>query len=176
MSRSTAFGMIVLLIGVCCRAQTQHDAVAQTPISSQPRYSIALTGPTDPIKLGALIKVTVTVTNITDGDLYWDSDLGKDSAYKEFKFLLTKNGREVDATFFHRKVSGRQREGDPHEVSGGSSIVLAHPPGKMFEIPIDVTRLYKITEPGLYTLEVSRYDQKSRVMVRSNPLTLKIEK
>jgi hypothetical protein len=46
----------------------------------------------------------------------------------------------------------------------------------MFEIPMDLTRLYKITEPGLYTLKISRYDEVSKTTVYSNSLTLKIER
>ena len=174
MKWTTSLAMIALLIGTRCFAQTQTGPPAQGPV--RPGYSIAVTGPAGPVKLSAPIGVVVTVTNITDGDIYWNSDIGKDSAYRAFKFFLTKNGREVATTFFHRKISGRQKPGDPHEVAGGSSITLAHPPGKMFEIPIDLERLYEITEPGLYALEVSRYDQLSKTTVRSNTLTLNIER
>jgi len=41
-------------------------------------------------------------------------------------------------------------------------------------MPIDLKRLYEIKEPGVYTLDVSRFDEDSKTMVRSKTLTLKI--
>jgi hypothetical protein len=167
---------MVILLGFQCIAQNRPESKGGRSAASHPSYSITLTNPTNPVKVGVPIEIVVTVTNETNGDLHWNSPLGKDSIYESFKFLLTKNGREAPTTFFHRKVSGRQRAGDPNEVAGGSSITLSHPPGKMFEIPIDLTRLYEITEPGQYTLKVSRYDEVSKTTFHSNTLTLEIQR
>jgi hypothetical protein len=52
--------------------------------------------------------------------------------YTAFAVMLTKNGTEVETTVFDRKITSRQRPGDPQEVQAGSSISLPHPPGKMF--------------------------------------------
>jgi hypothetical protein len=165
-----------MLTGTCFTARAQSANQARPSDGSQPSYAISVAGPTGPIKLGTPITVKVTVTNISQRDLYWQSELGKDSAYRSFTFLLSKNGHEAETTHFHRRLSGRQREGDPVEVPGsGSSILLPHPPGKMFEIPIDVTRLYQITEPGAYTFRVCRHDEASKTMVCSNDLTLRIQ-
>ena len=92
------------------------------------------------------------------------------------RYDLERNGHEVETTFFHRKITGRNRDGDPNEVYGGSSILLPHPPGKMFEMKIDLTRLYQITEPGEYTLHVSRYDEGTKATIRANVVTIRIER
>lgn len=156
------------------RAQSTKEA--QSATRPKPAYAISISGPPEPIKLGGAIPVTVNVTNTTQHDIYWQSELGKDSVYHGFTFLLSKNGHEAETTHFHRRISGRQRENDPEEVPGtGSSILLPHPPGKMFEIPIDITRLYNITEQGTYTFHVCRHDEESRTVVCSNDLTLRIE-
>ena len=52
------------------------------------------------------------------------------------------------------------------------TILLPHPPGKMFKMGIDLKRLYKITEPGTYTFQVSRYDDVSKTEVKSNTVTI----
>ncbi|MGD0619529.1 MAG: hypothetical protein ABSB67_17920 [Bryobacteraceae bacterium] len=39
---------------------------------------------------------------------------------------------------------------------------------------INLARLYEITEPGAYTLVLSRFDDYSKTTVRSNTLTLNI--
>lgn len=170
------FPALTLLIGSYSVAHPQSGNPTQQSSRPQPNYAISIAGPTGPIKLGSPIKVTVTVTNISQQEVYWNSELGKDSAYRSFLFLLSKNGHEVQTTYFHRRISGRQQKSDPDEVPGsGSSILLPHPPGKMFEIPIDLTRLYEITEPGTYTFRVCRHDRTSKTRVCSNDLTLQIE-
>ena len=45
----------------------------------------------------------------------------------------------------------------------------------MFVFEIDLKRLYEIKELGVYTLDVSRFDEYIKMTVRSNSLTLKIE-
>jgi hypothetical protein len=157
---------VVLLLGHALCLQGQSTA-SQNSSQSKPGYTIAIAGPST-VTLGTPINIIVTVTNITNDDLYWSSDIGKDSQYKGFHFHLLKGGNAVPSTFLHRKLTGTQRHGDPHEVSGGSSIVLAHPPGKMFEIPIDLSRLYDVTQPGTYTVQVTRYDDETKSVVRSN--------
>jgi len=91
------------------------------------------------------------------------------------RYDLERNGHEVETTFFHRKITGRNRLGDPNEVYAGSSVVFPNPPGKMFEMKIDLKRLYQITEPGEYTLHVSRYDEESKTTVDANAVTIRIE-
>lgn len=177
MSWIKASSLAGLLIGSSCPAQTQPTSAIHQVSPSKPSYSITVSGPAAPIRLGMPVEVVIAVTNTTDKDLYWSSAMGKDSVYRDFRFFLTRDGRDVETTFFNRKMTGRQRSGDPDEVTAGpgTAIALAHPPGKMFEIPINLTRLYKITEPGLYTLKVSRYDEVTKTTVRSNVLTFRIE-
>jgi hypothetical protein len=114
------------------------------------------------------------VTNVSGKEIWFQWDRYKDATYKAFTFLLTKGGHEVETTFFHRKVSNRQRAGDPQEVASGSLFPVTYPPGKMFTVTIDLKQLYEIKESGVYTLVVSRPDENSKTTVRSNPLTLKI--
>ena len=78
------------------------------------------------------------MTNISGEELYRDSVRTKDEDFKEFSMTVKKDGREVETTFFHRKIIGRQRPDDPPELWSESIIRLPHPPGKIFEIPIDL--------------------------------------
>jgi hypothetical protein len=116
----------------------------------------------------------VTVTNVSSEEIDWRSDRSSDTVYRAFTVMLTKNGSEVETTVFDRKITGRHRTSDPREVQPGSSISLPHPPGKMFVMTIDLTRLYEITAPGVYTLVLSRYDDYSKTTVRSNTVNLNI--
>jgi hypothetical protein len=163
-----------MLFAQSCLGQTSPKTAGPSPQSSIPGFAIAVDGPTPPVRLDSPIKVNITVTNDNGKEIWWQWYRAKDAEYKAFTFLLTKGGHEVETTFFHRKVSNRQRADDPQEVASGSLFPVTYPPGKMFTVTIDLKRLYEIKEPGVYTLYVSRLDENSKTTVRSNPLTLKI--
>lgn len=151
------------------------NAETNPPLSSV--LSITIDPPASPIRLGSpTANVTVTVKNISDKEIYLETvrTATFSSGYMDFNYLLMKDGQEAETTFFHRKITNRQRPGDPEEVWSGSFIALPHPPGMIYEMKIDLKRLYEIKEPGVYTLEVSRFDQGHRSKVRSNTLALKI--
>jgi len=168
--------MVLTCYGSVCLAQSSPNAGSGTPALSPPGYTITLTQPASSFSLGSEIKIPMTITNITGGDVFWQAvwSTDKESWYRGFRFLLTKDGKEVETTFFHRKISGRQRQGDPNEVESGSTVVLPKPPGIMFVITIDLKRLYDISEPGKYTLEVTRFAGDNKTVVHSNAVTLNI--
>jgi hypothetical protein len=167
------FATVVLLSGPCCFAQAPM-AETENPAKRNPLFSIAVTPPDDPIKLGSPIPVTVTVTNISGKDAAWPSERGLNTPYKVCRYLLMKDGHEVEMTVFHRKITGRQRPDDPQEVETGSTISLPVPPGVIFKFTIDMKRLYEIRGPGMYTLEASLFDESSKTIVHSKNLSLAI--
>jgi len=166
------FTAIILLSGPLCFAQTSPDTATKQPLN--PTFSITVAPPAAPIRLGSPINDTVTVKNISGKEIYIETTRSQDARYLDFAYLLLKDGHEVETTFFHRKITGRNRPDDPQEVWAGSYIILPHPPGKIYEMPIDLKRLYEIKDPGVYTLEVSRFDEDSKRKVRSNTLTLTV--
>lgn len=174
MTFSKAFILSVALIATSSYARSQSH-IRSPQVQANPGFSIVIGASTAAVRLTNPIEVTITVTNDTDHAIYWSSFVGKDSQYAAFHYDLELKGHEAETTFFHRKMSGRNRPGDPHEVFGGSFVLLPHPPGKMFEMKINLKRLYRITEPGKYTLQVSRYDATTKTTVHSNTLLLTIE-
>jgi len=151
----------------------EHPASsAESASLSKPAFSITI-APSSPLDLSAPIEISVTVKNVSNTDMSWEAEYGN-TAYKAFDVSLTRGNHSVGTTFFHRKIRGKQRADDPHETAGGSSVVSMVPPGKAFTETIDLRRLYDITEPGMYTVQVSRYDEASKMVVHSNTLTLKI--
>jgi hypothetical protein len=173
MKCSRSFIWIIVLCGICCFAQTSPDAANQKSALSDPGFTLTVTLPANPIHLGSPINITVTVKNISNSEIYWSSDR-PDTAYRAFGILLTKNGQEVETTFFHRKITARNRPGDPNEVEHGSSLLAPFPPGEKFVMTIDLKRLYEITEAGEYTLDVRRMANDNKTVVHSNAVTLKI--
>jgi type III secretory pathway component EscR len=119
------------------------------------------------------INLSATVTNVSGKGISWRAERSN-TAYRTFNFFLKKDGQEVETTFFYRNITGRQRPNDPSEIEWGSSIVSLVAPGKSFTFAIDLTWLYEITESGVYTLDLGRYDENTKTSVFSNTLTLTI--
>jgi hypothetical protein len=153
-------------------AQEHPASSAQSASLSKPVFSITIAS-SSPLNLSAPIKISVTVKNVSNTDMPWEAEYGN-TAYKAFDVSLTRGNHSVATTFFHRKIRGKQRADDPHETAGGSSVVSMVTPGETFIQTIDLRRLYNITEPGMYTVQVSRYDEARKMVVHSNTLTLKI--
>jgi hypothetical protein len=174
MRRSILFAAATALsVAVSCLAQTSPTARGE----KAPEFSLTVDPPASPMRLRSPINVTVTVINISGREIYWSSERGKETVYKAFNVSLMKDNREVETTYFDRLITDRLRPGDPDPPPGAlisSSILLPHAPGRMFVMTIDLTRLYNITEPGLYTLNVSRFDEYSKITVRAKPLNLNI--
>jgi hypothetical protein len=169
------FTALVLLFAPICFGQVAADTANGKPVPANPSFSITVDPPGAPIHPRSPINVTITVTNITDKEIWWSHGREEDSVYRAFALLLMKDGREVETTIFDRTITDRLRPDDPPVDPGsGSSILLPYPPGKMFVMTIDLTKLYEITEPGTYTLNVRRIENHNKTIVRAKPLTLDI--
>jgi hypothetical protein len=178
MKMAKLLALLLALVGACSFGSAQNSPVtgSDDSASTRPDYTITLTQPSNPISLKQPIQVTMTIKNITNGDVLWRAVRGThaDSWYSGFRFQLRKSGEEVETTFFHRKISGRQRPNDPVDVLSDSTILLPKPPGTMFIHMVDLQHLYQITEPGQYTFMVSRVAEDDKTIVRSNTVTLSI--
>ena len=179
MKRLSLLLPVILLAGSYCAGQASSSgpATTQTVDGNSPSLSISIAAPTSPVHLGSPLNITATMKNIGAKRIYWDIFRGKDSPYMVFRIKLMKDGHEVETTFFHRKLLGQQRPGDPLEVESGSAFASHLDPGESYATTIDLTRLYEITKPGVYTLDVS-FDNDyndNKTWVHGKPVTLKIE-
>jgi hypothetical protein len=105
--------LFAMFLGVCCYAQSSPSTNTEKPDSSEPVFSITVDPPAGPIHEGPPINVAVTLTNISGKEIYLAFDRGRNSGYKAFKFLLTKENREPETTLLHRKLTDRLRPDDP---------------------------------------------------------------
>lgn len=174
------FGALGLLVGFCCLAAFASPVGASQPSShSAAAISLVIAGPSAPVPLNWPLNVEVSVMNITNHAIGWSVPVStsEDMGYWGFRYLLEKDGHEVATTVFDRNVTNRQRPDDPVELPPWISLVrVLRQPGKVFGMRINVKRLYKITEPGTYTFHVSRYDEVSKTVVKSNTITIAVTK
>jgi hypothetical protein len=116
--RTSTFLAAMPLCGMCCFAQTAPSAAPAKPAAPNPAFTLTLAPPEGPFKLESPVTVNVTATNVSDKTIWWQwprttKDYGP---YMVLGFRLTNNGREVETTFFNRKLTGRLRPDDPPEV------------------------------------------------------------
>jgi hypothetical protein len=162
--------MAAAFAGPWCFAQSARQS-STTPAGVNPGYSIRVASPTSPIQLGSPCNIAITVKNITNKEIPWRSEF-PDTAYRAFHIVLNGNAQEVETTPVHRRLRGEQRPTDPPQVESGGSLLSFIPPGKSVTFTVDLTRLYNITNPGQYKLDVSRIED-NNVVVHGNPVTLK---
>lgn len=160
----------LMLVASCGFGQT---TATQKPSSTSPAISISVVPPSDPVHLGSPILLKVTVKNISGRLIGWES-AHQDTAYQAFNVSLEQKNRKVETTRFHRKMKNEQRPDDPPEVKNTDTTLFQFEPGESLTFTIDVTKLYQITEPGTYTLDVSRFDDTSKTTVHAKPVTLEI--
>ena len=166
------FVMLIWFLGSNCLGRPFPYQATQAAPQSNPGYSISVASLPEPSRLGSPINIVITVT-VGDKEIYWRAQKSG-TAYRAFHFLLTKDGREVETTTFHRRITGRERPEDPPGDFGGGSIVSSVAPGKSFTFTIDLTKVYMITDPGTYALDVSRIEEDNKTIVRAKPVTLTI--
>ena len=165
---------VAMLVGLRSYGQVSADSATKESLPATPDFSLKVVGPSQPVRMGSPIPVSVTVKNVSNKEIQWRSEFA-DTAYQAFHFQLTQNGQEMEKTPFHRRVRGEQRPGDPAAVESGSSIVSPVSAGKSFSFSIDLTRLYQIKTPGQYTLRVSRLDDSDGgAIVFSNAVTVTV--
>ncbi len=169
---SAAIG-IVLMHVMPVYSQAAPAARSETASTLKPCFSIAVVSPLNEFQLGTPLELQVTVKNISGKDIYW-SYAKTNTQYKAFHMKLEKDGQEVQTTAFHRKMMGNQRPEDPQEIEDSSSIALPLSAGSSFTWKIELTKLYQINQPGVYTISVSRFDDCSKTTIRSRPVSLRI--
>jgi hypothetical protein len=167
--------VVAVLLVPSCFGQTPANQPAQATPKTDPGYTIIVVPPSEPFQLKSSMNIGIQVT-VGEKEIYWRSELG-DTGYRAFKFSLMKDGHEIETSLFHRRISNTVRPSDPQlDPGGGDSIVFVFEPGKSITFTVDLTKLYEITEPGTYTLDVRRLeeDKDNKTMVRAKPVTFSV--
>jgi hypothetical protein len=172
-SKWVVFAM--LMVAFPCLSQRPSNVSETNSSSVNPGYTLTIGNTAEQFHLNAPVNIAITVKNISSDNIYWRAEFGN-TGYHSFHFLLKSNGKEPETTRFHRLVRNEPRPDDQPEAAkgSGSSIVSALEPGKSFTLMIDLSKLYKITELGQYTLEVSRTQEGTKAVIHSNTVTFNV--
>jgi hypothetical protein len=167
MSKPSAAIVVVCLAGVTVQAVPQNNRAGS---------SVTIKAKASTVKLGSAILVEVTLSNITDHAIaYIPGDAGEDID------VLDDKGAAVRATKAGEVYKGVSDNRTVHpdgtvsfEVRSSSGQVLSMEPGGSGTHEIDVSKLFDFQKPGKYTVQVKRLDVDTRVVAKSNLITITV--
>jgi len=141
----------------------------RTPTTA-PRFSLSLSSSSKSFKIGQPIQIVVTIKNTGTEEIPWSP------GYDDVRITVRRGPLEAARTLYHRTLRGEILPGDPVSVTSGSRLTLLIPVNQTKSQTLDLDKLYDIKESGTYAVVAQRYDEASDVFVRSNALTVSIDK
>jgi dipeptidyl aminopeptidase/acylaminoacyl peptidase len=137
--------------------------------SGRAPYTIAISAPQDEMRLGSDIAVKIALKNISNHQIMFGHRPGANNP--EFSYEIeVKNakGQMVEETAYGREARDpRRRDEQSRTVDyvqpGGSSVQTAH-----------ISKLFSLSRPGWYTVQVLRKDAASGEVVRSNEVKVAV--
>lgn len=142
--------------------------------SAQPATALVLDAVQDTVKIGLPIVVKLTVTNKSDHDVL----LFKDTRDLENRVdVRDGKGNLAPETRLGSRQNGHL---DPNLLTPaeliGKMICATMKAGESWILNLNVQRLYDLTQPGKYAIQVERDDPDSTKAVKSNPVTITLVK
>jgi hypothetical protein len=154
--------LIVLAVG----------GLAQQPGSAQagnPTISLSISSAQDTVKSGSPITVKVAITNVSGhrigfpwlSDAGWNFELIVRDSHGNPVSPASRNARRKDGRL---DVKIRTGEGVAHYLQ----------PGESETHEFNVSDLKNLAQPGEYTIQVQRADPETKVVVKSNMITVAV--
>jgi uncharacterized protein (DUF58 family) len=135
-------------------------------------FSVTLQPPAGPVKAGSEVRVKVTTTNTSNHEIRFAKAFGEE----EYDFdveVRDAQGKTPPITESYRNVK-------QHPASRwGSYSTYALAPGKSLEEELVVTKLFTLTQPGKYTILVTRgqrpmWHTRGKGGLKSNSITVTV--
>ncbi len=156
--------------------QATHRAGALQPQSTTATspLTITLSTTSNRFKIDSPIPVEIVVTNISKSPINLEIIAVPHSEYYGYRFTLTLNGNNIPKTSFYKALSDKGAS-DPEVPFDGSVDTYTMAAGKVEHVPIDVKKLFLITQPGSYLFSVEMgKNMDNKVAIHSQPLQLNI--
>jgi hypothetical protein len=156
------FVFVLLLTGapVMLPSQTENHAAKQP-------FTIAISSKSPTVKAGSSVWVVVQLTNTSD------QGLNASAAFSDL------TGVDPNFVFDVRDSRGHlapKRMHDHPELAGGHVVFRTLPPRGSLTDPADIGRLYDLSQPGKYVIQVSRRasDNPKDGVIKSNKITVTV--
>ena len=140
---------------------------AQETTASVPTFTLAVTAPSSPYKLGDSIRLRVKLTNVSDHMIYIPVPPGPEWGDRVYNFKLT-DSAGIPITKWRDLMPPK------NELKHGSSRTEFVKPTEVLDQEVSLEKTFKITSAGRYTLRVSLWDYSAKTVVGSNEVTIEV--
>lgn len=160
--------LLIGLGGLTALPSVEFAQGAKTP------FSISISAPEPSVRVGSAIRINATITNTTSEDAWISMTTGSRG---EFDFTIDVNdgtGHVPVETEYFRAIKGKHGTSGPQLVvtyGGGPRLVK---PGGSLTTAIQLDKLYDMSKPEKYAIQVGRPDEVSKETVKSNKITVTV--
>jgi hypothetical protein len=145
----------------------------------QPAFSITISAP-DVISAGSEPKLSIVLKNTSDHKIMLTRSLQTDRGELHHDVEVRDDkGDLVPEMEYHQKLKGRlpatPGKAPPPPIVG-SDIFVTMKPGETRNDDLTISKLYDLSKPGKYTIQVSRFDETAKAVVKSNTITVNVTK
>jgi len=145
----------------------------------QPAFSIAISAP-DLISAGSEPKLSIVLKNTSDHEIMLGRSVQPDHGELHHDVEVRDDkGDLAPETEYHRKIKGRLPATPgkaPPPPNVWSDILTSIKPGETRNDDLTISKLYDLSKPGKYTIQVSRFDEDTKAVVKSNTITVNVTK
>jgi peptidyl-Lys metalloendopeptidase len=164
---------LVFLLGVVlCLGKAQAAAQAAPPLAP---FTLSIASVSGSIKSGDQVKINATVRNTSSKDVQLLTDTrGTEVIYRVD--VKDEGAKAPPDGKLKRDLKGLEDPAylTPDTPTHFGVYVLTLKPGESITDPIIISKLYDMTRPGKYSIQVERRDENSYIFVKSNVITVTI--
>ena len=162
MSRFRRTSKILFLAGILCLGLTGVSPGQPRGRDSTP-FSIKIHTPRSVVKTGSALRVSVEIKNTSNADIHYGGGVPiVDPAVWDFE------GKPAHETALKRKLWSQS--------APSLLVLLTLHPDQTYESTLEIGKLYDLTKPGKYNIQVQRRDLDTRILVKSNTITVRVRR
>src|SRR5579863_6639159 len=162
----------ILRVPLIAMVITAVGAVAADPVRAP--FSIKISTEHSNVAVGTEVRIRIVLTNMSDHKILLERSVGNNEGEVSNNLdIFCSDGKSAPKTKHYMRLRGEFVERDQHGIGRPSFIGGMYgefvEPGKNFEDNIIVNHNYDLSQPGKYTIQVSRFDPAySKTWVKSN--------
>jgi hypothetical protein len=163
MALVSGISILVASVAACCAEAPFSITISMTPVA----------------KAGAEVRLSIVYTNTSEQEIELVRNTGPGGEFFNRVLVQDERGRPAPLTKYGRDLTAAEVTGPsrhnylPRDFSGGL-LFLRMPPGKTREDAIILSKLHDLSRPGIYTVQVERFDEMTKTFVSSNRLTITV--
>jgi hypothetical protein len=141
--------------------------------NANPRFSLSIATPLSAVKVGDELRLDIVLTNTSKQEYPIGVEIETNHAERDYQISVVDS--EGDSALKVVPLLLPNGKHKPH-MAAGSHYSRVLKPGARIDSHAILNRLCDLTKPGEYTIQVKRSDPDSKMIVRSNIITVAISR